>query len=69
LLLFPKAYPELPVLITLAKAGVNATFPEKRGAGKRKLFVKSIFWLKPLIRRPLEDTFIGFCLASLMKWR
>jgi ribokinase len=61
---FPKAYPELTVLITLGKAGV-CYFSGKESAGKEKLFVKA-FSVKAVDTTAAGDTFIGFCLASLM---
>ncbi|AWY00258.1 ribokinase [Marinomonas primoryensis] len=66
---FPKAYPELAVLMTLGKAGV-CYFSGKESAGKKstgeeKLFVKA-FSVKAVDTTAAGDTFIGFCLASLM---
>jgi ribokinase len=66
---FPKAYPELAVLITLGKAGV-CYFTGKKSTGKKstgeeKLFVKA-FSVKAVDTTAAGDTFIGFCLASLM---
>ncbi|WP_392386725.1 ribokinase [Marinomonas primoryensis] len=71
---FPKAYPELAVLITLGKAGVcyftGKKSTEKKSTGKKstgeeKLFVKA-FSVKAVDTTAAGDTFIGFCLASLM---
>ncbi|ETI62357.1 ribokinase [Marinomonas profundimaris] len=56
---FPKAYPELAVLMTLGKAGVCYF------NGNEKLSVKA-FSVKAVDTTAAGDTFIGFCLASLM---
>ena len=61
---FPKAYPELAVLMTLGKAGV-CYFSGKESAEKEKLFVKA-FSVKAVDTTAAGDTFIGFCLSSLM---
>lgn len=71
---FPKAYPELAVLMTLGKAGVcyfsgkesaGKESAGKKSAGEEKLFVKA-FSVKAVDTTAAGDTFIGFCLASLM---
>ena len=65
---FPKAYPELAVLMTLGKAGVcyftgKESDQENNDAGC--LSVKA-FSVEAVDTTAAGDTFIGFCLASLM---
>jgi ribokinase len=57
---FPQAYPDLAVLMTLGKAGV-CYFD-----GEERLSVKA-FSVEALDTTAAGDTFIGFCLSSLMK--
>ncbi|TYL47419.1 ribokinase [Marinomonas sp. IMCC 4694] len=56
---FPKIYPELAVLMTLGKAGVCYF------NGNEKLSVKA-FAVEAVDTTAAGDTFIGFCLSSLM---
>ncbi|RCX03529.1 ribokinase [Marinomonas foliarum] len=56
---FPKVYPELAVLMTLGKAGV-CYFD-----GEEHLSVKA-FSVEAVDTTAAGDTFIGFCLSSLM---
>jgi len=62
---FPKAYPTLAVLMTLGKAGV-CYFDGNENNGDKKISVKA-FSVDAIDTTGAGDTFIGFCLSSIMK--
>lgn len=61
----PNAYPGLAVLMTLGKAGVRY-FDGDPSPGAQSLLVKA-FSVEAVDTTAAGDTFIGFCLSSLMK--
>ncbi|SHE38706.1 ribokinase [Marinomonas polaris DSM 16579] len=65
---FPKAYPELAVLMTLGKAGVcyfTGKESDQENNYEGGLSVKA-FSVEAVDTTAAGDTFIGFCLSSLM---
>ncbi|ETX11332.1 ribokinase [Marinomonas ushuaiensis DSM 15871] len=62
---FPKAYPDLAVLMTLGKAGV-CYFDGSKSNADNKISVNA-FSVDAVDTTAAGDTFIGFCLSSIMK--
>lgn len=61
----PTAYPDLSVLMTLGKAGVRYFPKQEAGQRMESLFVEA-FSVEAVDTTAAGDTFIGYCLSSLM---
>ncbi|REG86615.1 ribokinase [Marinomonas pollencensis] len=63
--MLPNAYPDLSVLMTLGKAGVRYFPKQQAGVSVESLFVEA-FSVEAVDTTAAGDTFIGYCLSSLM---
>lgn len=63
--ILPTAYPDLSVLMTLGKAGVRYFPKQEAGQRMESLFVEA-FSVEAVDTTAAGDTFIGYCLSSLM---